>query len=561
MLCKITVIAIIAVSSSLTGADILREEWVVVEDGQKHLKDLIHDSITDSSGNTYVTGYVDSPGIGYPATLSTAKYDNQGVKLWENLYHLDDDDLDIGLAIAIDNASNVFVTGIHSDTPNPVGNDSDTDLFTIKYDAAGRIEWREVYNGSLDIFDMGRDIAVDSEGNVLVTGVCNRGTGLSDVLTIKYDNNGTVLWEDIYSGTTITSVNSGYFVLCDASCNVYVVALTSLSGTNFALLVRKLDPAGTELWLEEYDPELDMWQNYLDATIDDIGNTYVLLNLSDVGNYSPTVLKYCPSGGAPIWIWDDFENLAPGEYEQGETISLSDNGLFIAGYFKRSASAYTDIKVTKLDTDDGSENWATLYNGPENRSDRPHAIQADNEGNVYIGGRANSTDGPPFNEDDAVLLRMDSDTGGILASAIFDNNSLWESFGNVGIDDAGEIYATGGTITQYSSGEDRLIVKYVTTKMGNLSISNEPALFSLFPVHPNPTAGYANIDFALTHTENVTLKIYDINGRCVATPVDGEMSDGIHSVSIDASSLAAGVYFYSFSAQGENCVRKMIVLE
>lgn len=148
-----------------------------------------------------------------------------------------------------------------------------------------------------------------------------------------------------------------------------------------------------------------------------------------------------------------------------------------------------------------------------------------------------------------------------MSSAIFDNNGLWDAFGNVGIDDAGKIYATGGTITQYSSGEDRLIVNYVTTKMGNRSESNEPALFSLSPVHPNPATGYANIDFVLAHTENVTLKIYDMNGRCVATPVDGEMPVGIHSVSIDASSLAAGVYFYRFSAQGENCVRKMIVLE
>lgn len=83
-----------------------------------------------------------------------------------------------------------------------------------------------------------------------------------------------------------------------------------MSGAPFTLLVRKFDPDGTELWSENYDPGMDMWQTYLDATIDDIGNTYVLLTLSKVGNYSPTVLKYCPSGGAPIWIWDDFGNLA-----------------------------------------------------------------------------------------------------------------------------------------------------------------------------------------------------------------------------------------------------------
>ena len=74
------------VSSSFVIADELVEEWVIVEDGSAQLQDTINDSITDSSGNTYVTGCVN---VGNNiATLSTAKYDNGGNKLWENIYHV-----------------------------------------------------------------------------------------------------------------------------------------------------------------------------------------------------------------------------------------------------------------------------------------------------------------------------------------------------------------------------------------------------------------------------------------------------------------------------------------
>ena len=59
--------------------------------------------------------------------------------------------------------------------------------------------------------------------------------------------------------------------------------------------------------------------------------------------------------------------------------------------------------------------------------------------------------------------------------------------------------------------------------------------------------------------EKVSLKIYDMKGRCVATPVNDEMPVGIHSISVDVSSLAAGVYIYKLETPNYNQALKMVV--
>ncbi|MCP4229280.1 MAG: T9SS type A sorting domain-containing protein [bacterium] len=109
-----------------------------------------------------------------------------------------------------------------------------------------------------------------------------------------------------------------------------------------------------------------------------------------------------------------------------------------------------------------------------------------------------------------------------------------------------EALATGGNVEAITTG--------VTTAEGNVPFS-----YHLAQSYPNPTGTAANIDFAIPQTENVTLKIYDIKGRCVATPVDGEMPVGIHSVEVDVSSLANGVYIYSLETPGFSKAMKMVV--
>mgnify|MGYP001608636178 FL=1 len=97
--------------------------------------------------------------------------------------------------------------------------------------------------------------------------------------------------------------------------------------------------------------------------------------------------------------------------------------------------------------------------------------------------------------------------------------------------------------------------------------SEIPSQFRLEQNYPNPFNPTTTIRYQLSVQTHVTLKVYDVLGREVATLVDGAEEPGYKSVLFDASDVANGVYFYRMEATPENGgsafvqIKKMIVLE
>jgi len=90
-------------------------------------------------------------------------------------------------------------------------------------------------------------------------------------------------------------------------------------------------------------------------------------------------------------------------------------------------------------------------------------------------------------------------------------------------------------------------------------IDNIPSRFSLEQNYPNPFNPNTTIRFHLQEATNVSLKVYDIAGREVATLVDGRQNVGLYSIDFNASNLASGIYFYRLQA-GKNITQKKMVL-
>lgn len=67
---------------------------------------------------------------------------------------------------------------------------------------------------------------------------------------------------------------------------------------------------------------------------------------------------------------------------------------------------------------------------------------------------------------------------------------------------------------------------------------------------PNPFNSKTIIKYTVTLITDVSLQVFDINGRLVATLVDGVMSAGMHSVTWDAGGVGAGVYFVRLKDEG-----------
>lgn len=88
-----------------------------------------------------------------------------------------------------------------------------------------------------------------------------------------------------------------------------------------------------------------------------------------------------------------------------------------------------------------------------------------------------------------------------------------------------------------------------------------PTSYALDQNYPNPFNPSTMINYQLPLSNQVTLKVYDILGREVATLVDGLQEPGYKSVEFDASSLASGVYLYQLRAGTFTGLKKMLVLK
>lgn len=88
-----------------------------------------------------------------------------------------------------------------------------------------------------------------------------------------------------------------------------------------------------------------------------------------------------------------------------------------------------------------------------------------------------------------------------------------------------------------------------------------PNNFELLQNYPNPFNPSTQIDYELQRRSHVTIKVYDVLGRYVATLVNRTQSAGSHSVKFDASRLPSGIYFYRLSAGTFIAVRKMMVIK
>jgi hypothetical protein len=75
-----------------------------------------------------------------------------------------------------------------------------------------------------------------------------------------------------------------------------------------------------------------------------------------------------------------------------------------------------------------------------------------------------------------------------------------------------------------------------------------PPLFRLEQNYPNPFNPSTVICFHLPVSSHVTLKVFDVTGREVATLADKEMAAGNHSVRFAPRDLAGGLYFYQLTA-------------
>jgi photosystem II stability/assembly factor-like uncharacterized protein len=93
------------------------------------------------------------------------------------------------------------------------------------------------------------------------------------------------------------------------------------------------------------------------------------------------------------------------------------------------------------------------------------------------------------------------------------------------------------------------------------STSEIPVAFSLFQNYPNPFNPTTTIKFQIAHSGLVTLKVFDVLGREVATVVNQEMKPGTYEKRFDGNGLASGVYLYRLATGDFMDTKKFMLIK
>jgi uncharacterized delta-60 repeat protein len=267
--------------------------WVARYNGPGNENDAARAIAVDDSGYVYVTGW--SYGDGTHSDYATLKYCPDGDTAWVRRYHGPGNGGDWACAIEVDDSANVYVTG-----QSYGGLTVYNDYVTIKYNPNGDTAWLRRYNGPGSYQDLPYAMAVDALGCVYVTGE-SIGSGIEpDYLTIKYDPDGDTAWTARWDGP-VQWWDGAYAVAVDSLGNVCVTGGSFWSLVEADYTTIRYYRNGDTAWVRRYGGSPEGGDCAYDIAVDAEGNVYVTGLSSSGADLDCATIKYYPSGDT-AWL-------------------------------------------------------------------------------------------------------------------------------------------------------------------------------------------------------------------------------------------------------------------
>lgn len=534
------------------------QQWVARYNGTGNSFDVARKLFIDNSGNVYVTG--GSTGIGTGLDFTTIKYNNSGVQQWVARYNGPGNGDDEARSLKVDASGNVYVTG------ESLGAGTGSDYTTIKYNAGGVQQWVSRYNGPGNSFDFVESMAITEDGNIFITG---RSTGIetgADYATIKYNSAGAQQWIARYNGGANSS-DLANDVVADKSGNIYVTG-TSTSGSIIDdeeeiffvdIATIKYNANGDQLWVATYDGGGD--DRGVAVGLDALENVYVSGSISNSppGLEEPDrdygTIKYT-SAGVQQWV----AQYGPPPGEEFNDFTANDHAVDSSGnVYVTGQSGDINYATVKFNTN-GQLEWAVIYNNDQRFSNEiAHSVAVDKPGNVYVTGLS---DGELSNFDYATIKYAQM----LIACGHNGNKMLICHKGKktlcISAAEVNDHIAHGDRMGECTEGAAVSTARETT----DLSNANRelPAGFRTFNA-PNPATEITKIYYELPIDGQVSIQVYDITGRQIATLVNSSRKAGYHSTNFDVSALQKGIYHYRITIKTQTTVwiqtKKFVVVK
>ncbi len=444
-----------------------------------------------TSGHTQMNGY----------DFYTAKHSSvSGGRLWQRQYNGIANSYDSSRGIAVDHAGNVFVTG-YSEISS-----SDWDYYTAKYQAeSGALLWERRYNahtGPGRKNDQARGIAIDSSGNAIVTGGSFNSSGTQDIYTAKYAAaDGALLWEVRYNGPDTYS-DFSWEVAVDSTGNAVISGLSRQNAGNNVYYVAKYAALDGGLIWEKRSPARS--EEYLGVAIDNADNVVVTARDYYTGSYAYTA-KYAATDGTVLW-----ENRGSNG-ESLIDLAVDSTGNVIVTGSSPGSGAGKQCYTAKYAAADGALLWEERYHGPSNGDDEGYSVAADSAGGVIVTGGTTGSDGS-HNSYIVKYAPTDADNDGLLDSweiEHFGNTAGQSALGDTDGDGAVELLELAfGTDPKspVSVPAAAVVIEggYLTT-----TITKQPCVRYVVETSATPAADFSAASTTVLTDTATTLKVRD----------------------------------------------------
>ncbi|MBI4473494.1 MAG: SBBP repeat-containing protein [Acidobacteria bacterium] len=406
---------------------------------------------------------------------------------------------DQGYSIAVDAAGNAYLTGFTSSTDFPVqtprqgASGGGQDAFVMKLNPAGTAILFSTYLGGSGT-DEGHGIAIDSGGNIIVTGytrssnfpvvnaVQSTRKGNQEAFVTKLNSSGSAILYSTYLGGG--EDDRAFGLATDANGNAYVTGFTGsrdfpiLGGfqTNFGgglsdVFITKLNSNGSLVYStfaggnghdQAYTIGVDPGGNAYVAGFSTSATNFPLQDAAQSiiagGNDDAFLMKINPSGGALVYstffggIGSDNAVRLVVDAEGSVTvtgITSSPDFPVVNAQFEGLLGSF-DAFITKFNPDGQSLAFSTLLGGLGNESGV--GIAQDGDGNIYVTGFSDSFELPIVNAvqqfsnggRDVYIIKLSGD-GQTVFYSTYVGGLLNEGALAIAVDRAGNAYVTGFT--------------------------------------------------------------------------------------------------------------------
>jgi len=501
--------------------------------------------------------------------------------------------------VAVDNNGNCIATGFCYGQATFSGIQltgyGANDIFLVKYDSQGNIQWAKSAGGKSFYGDTGQNVCTDNNGNIFVTGFFSDSAHFDNYIIssssnmngfiAKYNPNGNCLWVNKASASSAfcqdiaTDNNGNCYVIGDFYDTLYIgntsIVSAGLKDSYFA----KFDPNGNFVWVKQIASDRSVYGYSIKTDTENniivngcYERTVQLDNTTLVSNDTNCIFlaKYTSDG-----------NLLWAEAIGGSVTTLATdklNNIYMTGYFYSEAH-FGNLILTNIGNDDSfiakcdkDGNWIWATSSGNDSPDTPtwaHGISTDDAGNAYVIGYYQGTS--HFGNDSITFSGITDifvtcyNTNGQYQWVISGGGPYIESGNSIAVNN-GVILIGGGY------GENTVFGNYhipywgaFITRIGNPTsieeINESPKTFSLSQNYPNPFNPSTTINYSVVDNGNVKLVVYDALGRKITELVNEYKPKGNYTITFDAGkyNLASGVYFYQLVQNQNLTVKKMIL--